>query len=417
MSQVPKFRFNALIAGSPITLSAALAPSPAEDHSKNQARTKIWELSPNVHCSIIGTCLTGFELRQYLKKIDKADTKTLTDHVLHGRGVMAAGRADTAGKMLQKTLDRRHEMVIKRFSKMKTVVDVRTLWRECFDEGEIGGAYWAVLTHPATDRTLVNEVFGEVHMLSHLVGSASRLDIARLRSLQREADKNAETLARQEARLRASSTEQSRLQQRIEMLERAALEARSSGAAISDDTAGAAADAALRIRLDAETARAEALSFRLTAMEIRLKDADQRTASATNQSDVLQRELDALEARLFADEEAKAHAKDQLKFLNASVLYVGGRRNLFDRLRTLAEDRGIHLLIHDGGIEDSNSHLAGLVGQADVALFPIDCVSHSAALMVKRLCRETGKRFVPLRSASLASFLASLDKVEMRENA
>ena len=85
---------------------------------------------------------------------------------------------------------------------------------------------------------------------------------------------------------------------------------------------------------------------------------------------------------------------------------------LFDRLRALADDRGIALLIHDGGIEDSNSHLPGLVGQSDLALLPIDCVSHSAALMVKRLCRETGKTFLPLRSASLASFLASLDSIQ-----
>jgi hypothetical protein len=417
MSQLPKFRFNALTAASPVTLPAVVAPSPVEGHLKNQARTRIWELSPNVHCSIIGTCLTGFELRQYLKRIDKADTKTMTDHVLHGRGVMAAGRSDTAGKMLQKTLDRRHETVMKRFSKMKAVDDVRTLWRECFSEGEIGGAYWAVLTHPATDRTLVNEVFGEVHMLSHLVGSASRLDIARFQTLKREADRNAETLARQESRLRTSSAEQSRLQQRIEMLEHAVLEARASGATIGNDPAVAATDTILRNRLDAETARAAALSSRLTAMEIRLKDADQRAASAISQSGALQCELDALEARLLADEASNAQIKVSLASSNASVLYVGGRRNLFDRLRTLAQDRGLHLLIHDGGIEDSNSHLAGLVGQADVALFPIDCVSHSAALMVKRLCRETGKRFVPLRSASLASFLASLDMFEVLENA
>jgi hypothetical protein len=28
--------------------------------------------------------------------------------------------------------------------------------------------------------------------------------------------------------------------------------------------------------------------------------------------------------------------------------------------------------------------------------------------MVKRLCRQTGKRFIPLRSASATSFLAAL---------
>lgn len=40
---------------------AASNPAP-----KNLGRTKIWELSSNLHCSIIGTCLTGGELRQFL---------------------------------------------------------------------------------------------------------------------------------------------------------------------------------------------------------------------------------------------------------------------------------------------------------------------------------------------------------------
>ena len=40
--------------------------------------------------------------------------------------------------------------------------------------------------------------------------------------------------------------------------------------------------------------------------------------------------------------------------------------------------------------------------------FPTDCVSHDAALQVKRLCRQTMKPFVPLRSSGVASFVAGL---------
>jgi hypothetical protein len=52
--------------------------------------------------------------------------------------------------------------------------------------------------------------------------------------------------------------------------------------------------------------------------------------------------------------------------------------------------------------------LAGLTSSADVVLFPIDCVSHDAALMFKRRCRQAGKRFIPPRSAGATSFLAAL---------
>jgi hypothetical protein len=91
-----------------------------------------------------------------------------------------------------------------------------------------------------------------------------------------------------------------------------------------------------------------------------------------------------------------------------SLLYVGGRPNQVAHPRSLSESRGAELLYHDGGIEHHPDLLAGLTSRADIVLFPVDCVSHDAALMVKRLCRRTNKRFIPLRSASASSFLAAL---------
>jgi hypothetical protein len=38
----------------------------------------------------------------------------------------------------------------------------------------------------------------------------------------------------------------------------------------------------------------------------------------------------------------------------------------------------------------------------------VDCISHDAANAVKTLCRQAGKRFVPLRSSGTASLLAEL---------
>ena len=52
--------------------------------------------------------------------------------------------------------------------------------------------------------------------------------------------------------------------------------------------------------------------------------------------------------------------------------------------------------------------LAGAVVRADAVLFPTDCVSHDAANTVKRLCRQSMKPYVPLRSSGLASLVAGL---------
>jgi hypothetical protein len=155
-------------------------------------RTKIWEFNTNLHCSIIGTCFSTAELRQVLKKLGLASPDN-TDHELHGAAVTLAGRHDKATKLLNKALDERHRVAINQFAKVSTEEAVRSLWRDAVRRGEIPGAYWATLTHPVASRNVIRDAFGEVHMLSHLVGAANRADIRRLCQLEEE---NAELRAR-----------------------------------------------------------------------------------------------------------------------------------------------------------------------------------------------------------------------------
>jgi hypothetical protein len=53
-----------------------------------------------------------------------------------------------------------------------------------------------------------------------------------------------------------------------------------------------------------------------------------------------------------------------------------------------------------------------MVSRADALFFPIDCISHDAAGVLTRLCRQAGKPYLPLRSAGLTSFIAALRQVE-----
>ena len=83
---------------------------------------------------------------------------------------------------------------------------MRRLWEEARAKGEIPGAYWAVLTHPAAGEELVRDVFGAVHMLSHLVGAANRADIRRLADLEAANAALEEKVLRQQDQLRRSNS-------------------------------------------------------------------------------------------------------------------------------------------------------------------------------------------------------------------
>jgi hypothetical protein len=165
-------------------------------------RRKIWEFDTNLHCSIIGTCLTTSELRRALGKLGCGDSAAPTEHEVHAKGVRTASRRHDGAKLLHKALDRRHRIAINRFGKARTADEVQALWRDAVQQGDIPGAYWATLTHPATNDAVVRAVFTEVHMLSHLVGAANRADIRRLRQLEDEKAELEAKVERQQRQLR-----------------------------------------------------------------------------------------------------------------------------------------------------------------------------------------------------------------------
>jgi hypothetical protein len=375
-------------------------------------RTRIWEFNTHLHCSIIGTCLSTGELRQVLKKLGVASPDS-TDHELHGAAVSLAGRHDKAAKLLHKALDERHRVTIHQFAKATTEEAVRTLWREAVRRGEIPGAYWATLTHPATTQAIIRDAFGEVHMLSHLVGAANRADIRRLCQLEADNAELRTRLDRQQLALRdAVVTRDARIQELSNALtQRIAAEPSATGGDC-DVLRQLVAD--LERRLTSETRRSKALAEKLTAATTAVAEAQAARAKAEREAEGLCRELDAIAASLpaGADDDARATTPDT-RLDGMTLLYVGGRPNQVAHLRAAAEQSGADFLHHDGGIEHHLNLLAGLTSQADLVLFPVDCISHHAAHAVKQLCRQGGKRFVPLRSASATSLLAALRQPDL----
>ncbi len=379
-------------------------------------RTKIWEFNTNLHCSIIGTCLSTGELRQFLKKLGVAPASA-TDHELHGIAVTLAARHDEAARQINKALDRAHKLPVAQFSRATTEDEVRALWQTALAQGDIPGAYWAALTHPASTRAMIREAFGDVHMLSHLVGSANRADIRRLRKL--EAD-NADLMAKLELQQGAMHDAVSSRDAQISEL-RETLAQRTCAAAVPSEEAVALRSqiADLQRRLDVETGRRVSLEDKLCAANAILAQEQAARMAAERSVDTLQSDVDAIEASLAVIEDGRPD-QAAATLTGVVVLYVGGRPNHLPRLRAVAERLGATLLHHDGGVESHPTLLPGLVSRSDLVVFPVDCISHDAALMVKALCRNSSKRFIPLRSASMASLLTALhqpDRIGLSEAA
>jgi hypothetical protein len=375
-------------------------------------RTQICDLHSSLHCSIIGTCFTTGELRKLLLRLKVVGAEAADDHELHVMGVLLAGKSKAGSKHLQKGLDRRHALALKQFAKAKDAAAVSALWEDALKRGDIPGAYWALLTHPAATDEMVKRVFGEVHMLSHLVGAANRADIRRLRQLEEETTALSAKLERQQKLLRDGFTSRDETIRRLnDMLARKVADEVASPLFDSTDDAGTVKEAFADLdrRLTHATNLNKHLGKRLEAASSALNETQRALQSSASERDALRQELASIETRigvLLQGEDGGTEGALDLHGL--TVLYVGGRANQAPQMKRLVERTRGCFLHHDGGIEHNAALLPGLVSRADVAVFPVDCVSHDAAASVKRVCRQLGKRYVPLRSSSLTCLLSWL---------
>lgn len=383
---------------------------PVKTEAESKQRSRIWDLHHSLHCSIVGTCLTTAELRRLLVRFNVQDAATADEHGVHQLGVMLASSQKAGAKLLQKALDRAHKSMISHFATAKNADAVLSLWEDAVKRGDIPGAYWAALTHPTTTDAVVKRVFGEVHMLSHLVGAANRADIRRLRHLEEDNAALTTMIERQQRQLRDGFKVRDETIQRL--TDALACRSREGGAASANaDDARALAEALADRdrRLTQERTRRERLESRLEKLTAERDEADALRRRAERECKTVRAELAAVEAQIemLLPREDDCVA-DTLDLRGATILYVGGRANQTPRLKSLVERVNGRFLHHDGGLEHNVALLPGLVSRADLVMFPADCVSHEAAGSIKRNCRQLGKRYLPLHTSSLTCLLSGL---------
>ena len=389
-------------------------PIPEHPTAESPCRRRIWNLGTKLHCSIIGTCLSTVELRGILRKLGVAGAEEVSDHDLHCMAVVIAGQRAGGAKFFQKALDRRHRGDIARYSKAKEPATLLRLWDESLKQGNIPGAYWAVLTHPRTTEDIVIRVFG-VHMLSHLVGAANRADIRRLRELQQDNAALAAKIERQQRQLHQGFIERDAkiLHLNVLLTEQAGKLSKppTSTEGNHEDKLNLILDQ-IKTRLARETARRERSELRAAELSVKIDEIKRALQASQRECEAIREELDTTERQLTALIEPRVlELEPTVRLSGLTVLYVGGRAHQIPQMKELIERTGARFLHHDGGIEHSSGLLPGLVGRADRVFFPTDCVSHEAAAAIKRACRLTRKIYEPLRTASLTCLISALVRI------
>ncbi|WP_243361133.1 DUF2325 domain-containing protein [Fundidesulfovibrio terrae] len=351
-------------------------------------RRKLWE-HQDYQCPILGTCLSMGELRKLARKLDVVVKPGASDYELHAFFVRECRQETPLSSYVNKYLDKKFRKDLRLFAKASEETALAALWSHSVQSGDIPGPFWALMSHPDAGNLLLNKAFGEIHMLSHLMGAANRADLKRLGRLERRVDGLSQALSRVQAARRAQKLE------------------------------GAVRVRELEEKLEAE--RTERLKLSRQMRETALPRQD---LIAQPNADTLREQIEAarnetrrqaaiIEER-YSENAALCEGGDGCPcpaLAGKSVLYVGGRCNLVRHYREMVERQGLRFNHHDGGMESSPAELHGKLATADVVICPVDCVSHEACLTVKKACKHRMKPFVMLRSSGLSALARSLDQL------
>jgi hypothetical protein len=359
-------------------------------------RRMLWEIGNSMQCSVLGTCLGEDDLLGAIRKCGLSLQGSVTSYDIHAHCVKMATSSNVLSKALHKLLDKRYEGAVRLVSRADTEAEILALWEKLRDSGQVGAAYWAIVSHTHVAPEVIKQVFGEVHMLSHLHGCGVREMATQIAEMQRRA---AET----EARLRrAEAARNEALAERDAV--RTELQARATEVSTVDPGVELSRDASPR--KDASGKRDRVLA----AARARARHAETENAR-------LQAVVQAMEREQRRERPAPlncACCKPETlpcRLDGRRILYLGGRKSVLPHLKSAAEAREAILLVHDGGMEDSTHRIEELVGGCDAVVCPIDCVSHGACKLAKVLCRRFNKPFLPIPTASRSGFERALDQL------
>lgn len=407
-------------AGLPLALSESFpglgrALSVPSDAARGSRRARLWDLPANTHCPVIGVCLPMPALRRLVSKA-LGSSPIADDYELHVAAVAECARRRPVAEALQRELDRRYALTLRRFAMAKTAEALATCWVQALQGAEVAGALWATLTHACCDEDLRERVCRDIHMFQHQIGAYNRVELQRLervmderatlaRELAAERERNARELGRRAAQVEKLNAELMQARGKLIMRDSALAATKEDLSALVDAVPGLLTRVDLARRMEQQQCRIHELERDRTSWQQRAKQENER-------AQVLERELAMLHSRIEKMETwsgAAGHSKAELTDLrDKAVLCVGGRPGSVPSYRKLIECTGGRFLHHDGGEENSASQLEANLVAADLVICQTGCMSHSAYWRVKDHCKRTGKRCVFVDKPSMSSLARSL---------
>lgn len=392
-------------------------------------RLKLWDLNHQCHCPLVGVCFDLSEIRKHVARLIRLPHNS-TDFEIHVIAVRECEKRTPLSALLQKELDRRYSLDIQKAKQAKTIEQLQRHWRVAVEHGAIAGALWAICTHPQCSDLLRHEIYGEVHMLQHQVGTHQRAEQRMVRMIREENLRLGREIGELQERVQHYKDERDReLQELKAQLYEAVLERKT----LERQLADAHEDLSLLKREQPmvnnheiatqierrQQSEEKAIRSREEAAALR-----QETADLRNDLQLLEETLTRTlaqqatpRAECNADCDACDLSNQECLTLNGyRVLCVGGLNQITPQYRQIVERLGGEFIHHDGGVEEKIGRLESDIAWADAVICQTGFVSHNAYWRVKDVCKKTNKPCAYVKKPSLTGFIRSLEQISKIES-
>lgn len=377
----------------------------------------VWEIDTPFKCAVIGTCLSVQDLKKILKKVGTC-IKHLNAYQVHRTVMENMGSENKVSRKVDANLKHKFRKELSEFGSLEES-EFEAAWKLHFEKGNISALLWIAATRSDLSEQCLEQVFGDIHMLSHQnVNDACthKQQLAR----QQEANKRlAEKIERARRLARRFKKERDTLEGGFNEVHGAYETLKREKAQIQEGLSGSEQNK-LVCDLRAENSKLQAMVkeyeeeiLNYTHKIELLKDQNTKLVCDLKMQQRLNQELKKQVDKMVEQMSSLNQCNEQCPAFDLCarrILIVGGITKLQAYYRKLIEERGGIFEYHDGYMNGGKRGLEGRVRRSDIILCPVNCNSHNACLSLKKLCQKLNKPVQMLSSASLNAISQALSK-------
>ena len=397
----------------------------------------VWEIDSHFRCPLVGAVFSVEQHRRILRKCGY-DTRGMKPYEYHEYLMARLSEKNTLSIKVDNVFKNQARKYMNAI-KGKSQEDIRTLWEQASDSGNVGPVMYAIVSYEGSSPELLHDVYGEVHMQAH--ANMTRVHDLKKQLGKAEAIIQREKQARQEQKndIRELAGAHKKALEQIRALEEKnqKIETRHKTATLNAQGSIESGGGMAHLHRQIEDMTVQ---LRRKDEKLRLSERDKRALQIElfglkNENKMIEEQLHALIAGIEAVSPSDSIAggpidcpaencSDTACFKEACghyrtcpkrVFMIGGITKMKPFYKNIIEKTGARFDYHDGYLKNSAVNLEARVKRSDLILCPANCNSHNACLRVKKLCNRHNKQLKILSNSSLSAIAQAVFEPESQK--